>query len=403
VREFRRSSHSRLRLAGAAAFLSVLAVGSLSAALSAGATAHGVKLTIVATHLNNPRKIFLGRGGAVYVVEAGTGGRDRCLGTGATKTCIGLTGSIARIGKGAPRRVVTGLWSGARTDGDLAQGAADVIVHGRVFYILLQNGSINARGQNDLGRDGLTAGDLIASLPGKVRPKVIANLTAYEVAHNPDHGAGPGLRFGDPPIDSDPYAFVAYRGGFAVADAAANDLLWIGPRGTISLLAVFPTQTVPLTKAVAKQIGAPATMSSIVVQSVPSSVTVGPDGALYVGELTGLPFARGRARVWRVVPGHKPSIYASGFTNISDLAFDRSNLLVLEMSVGGLLDSTSPGALIRVAPGGKRLLLASAGLDHPAGLAVGARSIYISNNGVFPGAGSGKTGELVSVPASLGS
>ena len=131
------------------------------------------------------------------------------------------------------------------------------------------------------------------------------NFAAFEAAHNPDHGAGPGARFGDPPIDSDPYALTPYRGGYAVADAAGNDLLWIGPKGAVSVLAVFPTQTVKLTKAVAKEIGAPATMRSISVQSVPTSVTVGPDGALYVGELTGVPFAPGKARIWRVVPGEE--------------------------------------------------------------------------------------------------
>ncbi len=392
-----------LRLGATVVLLSVLPAASASTAFSSGARANAVRLTVVSTHLNNPRKIFLGRDGALYVVEAGTGGSDSCLGTGTTKTCIGLTGSITRIDKGTQRRVLTGLWSGARTNGTLAEGAADVLVRGGVYYVLLQNGSINARGQNDLGRDGATAGDLISSPPGRVAPRVIANLTRYEVAHNPDHGAGPGARFGDPPIDSDPYAFAAYRGGYAVADAAGNDLLWIGPKGTVSVLAVFPTQTVPLTKSVATQIGAPTTMRSIAVQSVPTSVTVGPDGALYVGELTGLPFARGRARVWRIVPGRKPSIYASGFTNISDLAFDGKNLLVLEMSTRGLLYPTSPGALIRLSPGGTRRLLAGAALDHPTGLAVGNGSIYISNNGVFPGQGPGKHGDLVSLPASLGS
>ena len=93
-------------------------------------------------------------------------------------------------------------------------------------------------------------------------------------------------------------------------------------------------------------------MTSISVQSVPSSVAVGPDGALYVGELTGVPFEPGTARVWRVVPGKKPTVYATGFTNISDLAFDGKNLLVLELAAKGCSLRRSPGALIRLAPGG---------------------------------------------------
>lgn len=361
--------------------------------------AQSAPLKVVATDLNNPRKLFVGSDGAVYVVEAGTGGRDKCLGTGSSATCIGLTGSITRIANGAQKRVVTGLWSGALPDGKRAQGPAAVIVRQGTYYVLLQNGTIDARGVNALGPDGANAGDLISTPAGKADPAVLFNFAAFEAARNPDHGAGPGATFGNPAIDSDPYAFAVYRGGFAVADAAGNDLLWISPKGAVSVLAVFPTQTVKLTDAIRKTIRAPRKMTSISVQSVPSSVAVGPDGALYVGELTGVPFKPGTARIWRIVPGKKPALYASGFTNISDIAFDGKNLLVLELAVKGLLAPASPGALIRVAPNGKRTVIASAGLVDPSGLAVGHGSIYISNYGLSPATGSGPHGEVVSVPA----
>ena len=57
----------------------------------------------------------------------------------------------------------------------------------------------------------------------------MASFGPYEAANNPDNGAGAGP--GDPPIDSDPYGVVAYNGGFAVADAAANDVLLSTRRG----------------------------------------------------------------------------------------------------------------------------------------------------------------------------
>ena len=326
-------------------------VSLLLAAAAAEGTSDPARLTVVALHLNSPRKIFLGPHRTVYVAEAGTGGRAKCLGTGSEKACVGLTGSITQVANGRATRVVTGLVSLAPPDGEQAQGPADVVVRGGTYDVLLQNASINAHGFNGLGPVGTTAGDLVSTPAGVAAPAVMFNFAAFEAARNPDHGAGPGARFGDPPIDSDPYALTPYRGGYAVADAAGNDLLWIGPKGTVSVLAVFPTQTVTLSKAVAKEIGAPATMRAISVQSVPTSVTVGPDGALYVGELTGVPFAPGKARIWRVVPGKKASLYASGFTNISDLAFDGKNLLVLEIAARGLLDRSSPGALIRLTPG----------------------------------------------------
>jgi hypothetical protein len=38
-------------------------------------------------------------------------------------------------------------------------------------------------------------------------------------------------------------------------------------------------------------------------EAVPTAVAVGPDGAYYVSELTGFPFSKGAARIWRVAPG----------------------------------------------------------------------------------------------------
>jgi hypothetical protein len=364
---------------------------------AAAPTRDGAHLVVVARNLNNPRKIFAAPDGALYVVEAGTGGNDKCLPPLTNPACVGRSGSITEITNGARRRVVTGLVSVAGVTGQRAQGPADVVVAGGVFDILLQDTTIDAGGHNRLGADGRFAGDLIATPSGRARPRVIANLAAYEAAHNPDHGAGRGARYGDPPIDSDPYALTRYRGGFAVADAAANDLLRVDGDGRISTLAVFPTQTVRLARKVAKEIGAPPGTRSLVVQSVPSAVAVGPDGALYVGELTGIPFQPGSARIWRVVPGHRPTIYASGFTTISDLAFQGRDLLVLELAVKGLLDSSSPGALIRLRPDGSRTVVASKGLVGPTGLAVAGGAVYVSNNGLFPGTGPDRHGELVRV------
>ena len=396
LERFRRAVHVFV-FAGA-----VMCVLTASAAVAASSERDRTALKVVATNLSNPRKLFVAADGSIYVVEAGTGGRDTCLGKGANEVCVGLTGSITRIAGGPRKRVVTGLWSAANLKSEQAQGPADVVVRGDTYYVLLQDGSINAKGFNALGPDAVTAGDLISTPAGRVRPAVILNFAAFEAANNPDHGAGPGAKLGDPPIDSDPYAFTPYRGGFAVVDAAGNDLLWISPKGAVSVLAVFPTQTEKLTKSVARKIGAPATTTSIHVQSVPSSVAVGPDGALYVGELTGAPFTPGTARIWRISPDKSLSVYARGFTNISDLAFDGKNLLVLEIDSIGLLHPKGSGALIRLAPNGARTVIASKGLVDPTGVAVGSGSIYISNDGLFPATGTGPHGEVVSLPASAG-
>jgi hypothetical protein len=131
-------------------------------------------------------------------------------------------------------------------------------------------------------------------------------------------------------------------------------------------------------------------------------VVKGPDGAYYVGQLTGFPFPPGAARVWRVVPGHKPTVFARGFTNIIDVAFDKhGRLYVLEISSEGLLnvpeEQLPTGKLIRVNRDGSRTILASEGLGAPGGFVLGHGAAYITNNGILPGSGLPISGEVVKV------
>ena len=70
----------------------MLALAVLSAlGLSALAGAATPSYKVVASGLNNPRKISLGFDGSLYVVEAGTGG-TKCF-----SSCVGFTGSVTRV------------------------------------------------------------------------------------------------------------------------------------------------------------------------------------------------------------------------------------------------------------------------------------------------------------------
>ena len=109
-------------------------------------------------------------------------------------------------------------------------------------------------------------------------------------------------------------------------------------------------------------------------ESVPTAVTVGPDGALYASELSALPYPEGYARVLRVgepegvasydgrTPGGTSQIYASGFEQINGLTFDEDGALyVLEyVNASTAYDPTltfedlPPSNLIRVDPDGTR-------------------------------------------------
>lgn len=343
----------------------------------------GAKPTVVASGLANPRQLGVAADGTIYVAEAGNGGDRECATSAAGgKTCIGASGSIARVEGTAAVPVVSGLPSVAAPGGQEASGPADVVVAGKRLAFVIQDTDINKSGANRFGALGRPLGHVVLAATDGTGLRLGADLARYEAAHDPDQGAGAGAASR---IESDPYGLVAYRGGYVVADAAANDLLEIDASGAISLLAVFPTQTET------------TSTGRVVAQSVPTSVAVGPDGALYVSELTGAPFKVGAARVWRVVPGSAPTVFASGFTNISALAFDRTGrLLVLEIDRLGLTDPAGSGELIRVEAGGVRTILLTSGLVSPTGLAVGPDgSIYISNYGSSPSTGAAPHGEIL--------
>ncbi|MFN2316046.1 MAG: ScyD/ScyE family protein, partial [Gemmatimonadales bacterium] len=122
-------------------------------------------------------------------------------------------------------------------------------------------------------------------------------------------------------------------------------------------------------------------------EAVPTRVRRGPDGALYVSTLSGVPFMDGSAKIYRVVPGQAPTPYLEGFKAITDFAFGADGSVYVVQFATGFLFFPSPGVLIRVAPNGVRTTLVS-NLFHPTGIAIGADgAIYVSNRGTSSVAG----------------
>lgn len=346
-------------------------VGSLAPAAFARA-AYPTSFTVVAAGLNNPRGLAVTPDGTVYVAEAGAGGAGPCIKGDMGPVCYGPTGSVARIRNGRWFRVVAGLPSAAGPSGMQASGPSAVTV--------APDGSMNVAVQGvDLqtpsvfGPAGEALQHVVHVSPNGAR-RAGADLYAYEKAANPDSRE----------INSDPYALVTQGARTVVADAAADDVVSVDGMGAVSTLAVLPTRLVR---------GPGGKM--IPMEPVPNSIAVGADGAYYVGELTGFPFPVGAARIYRIVPGQLPTVWASGFTNIGSLAFGPDHsLYVLEITKGGLANvnpknpATLTGALIRVAPDGTRTTVASAGLVAPTGVAVSRTgAVYVSNFGILPGRG----------------
>jgi sugar lactone lactonase YvrE len=296
--------------------------------------------TVVADHLARPRGLALAPDGTLYATLVGRGG-PKCNFEG----CFGGTGSIVRIDNGRSSTVAGGLLSmRGQPDGFFSLGADQLTMlpDGRLVT------AISAEFNEAPNRPPRQVPKPVRGQPGRlvfVTPgggRVIGpNVSAVEYRDDPD-GEG---------TVSNPYGVAAMGDALYVSDSAANTLLEV--RGNdIRTIAVFPH-------------------TARDAQSVPAALTAGTDGALYVGEYTGNLSAGHDARIWRVVPGAAPTLFASGLTTISALA----------TGPDGALYATEfrPGRVIRIAPDGSRSTLVT-GLHYPGGIAVGKDgAVYVSD------------------------
>ncbi len=353
------------RLVGQAALAAAFALSCVSA------QALEYVANVVASGLNNPRGLAFDSQGALWITETGLpiGSGPSTIIRGETVT-YSETGSVTRVFGGQQSRIFSGLPTMFVEATGQVEGGPGGIAFSPNGALHLMIGYVGVHPDlrfTDLDPVGYQFGRLI-SLGGAV------DVAAHEALHNPD-GAG---------IESNPWNMAWSGNGWYVTDAAANALLHVGLDDSISTVAVFP----------ARNLGGP-----FPTQSVPTGVAVGPDGAVYVSEMTGFPFPGGGSRVTRVDADGSLSVFADGFTMALDIAFDPAgNLYVLEHDANGLLAPGSTGQLWRVGTDGARQMIFSDGLVNPIALAVGPDgALYVSNFG-NNGAGMGEVWRVSVVP-----
>lgn len=345
--------------------VAVALIGTMAVPMSVNAAGHEPQYVVwpYATGLETPRGLAIDENGYVLVTEMGnaeTGGAIWRLIDRDGDGTIGGQGEMKAAVNNIPAFLIdTPL-------GVLTTGVSDLDVRedGEIYFV--QAGGIDPT-SNLFASVWSTAAEGPADSLRTAHP--YANLGMYEVLYDPACCD----------VNPNPYGIVVGDDGTAwVADAGANVIYEVTPDGEIGVFAEMPRIEVN------PAFGLPFPDTDF----VPTGITWGPDGALYVGGLSGFPFAEGAAMVLRLedadgdgtIGDDEWEIYADGLTTVTAIAFDNNgDLLVAEFRSGLPLDNPeSMGRVVRMNDAGGWDVLAD-GLVTPTGMTVGwDGTIYVS-------------------------
>jgi sugar lactone lactonase YvrE len=288
--------------------------------------------------------------GTLFVAQAGTGGES--LGTPVAPPPVGPfsggpTASIARIEAGCPVLVAGGLPS---SDNALSEvlGAEDLAILGDQLYAAVDGGG-EAHG-NAAQPSG------IYRILGDGTFELVADLSAW-VRANPVAVLPPDF---DPDAAGFSLVADAAAGTFWVVDPNSGQILSVGLDGSVARVADLSA-------------GHP----------VPTGLALAPQGGVYVGYLTAVPFPDGASRVDHIAADGTETEVWTGLTAVTDVAVGPDGTLyAVEMSTGNLEE---PPFLV---PGSGRVVRQSGpdgleeiatGLGLPVSLAFGPDGgLYVS-------------------------
>jgi hypothetical protein len=327
--------------------------------------------SLTITGLNAPYGMAIGPDGGLYIAEAGTGGSQ---GTGPSfvdgngdTVFFGDTGGVAEYLNGNLTPVITGLPSLSPAGGGETTGLSDIAfgTNGDLYGIL-------GLGSTETNRDDLAAAlpsgnnaDELGTIVNLTTGAIVSDLVPYETqnytTNNPDKTV----------VEANPFGLAVLPNGMlAATDGGGNVVLTTlaTPGSTPSLLAALATKT-----------------TGQFYQSVPTAITTGPGGNLYVGEFTGGPFPIDGADVFSINPTTgATSVFASGFTTIIGMTFATDgDLYVLDDTTSGLAGPPSQAQLFDYDPAtGTKTLLTTLLPSTYTGMVAGpGDSLYIASQG----------------------
>ena len=240
---------------------------------------------------------------------------------------------------------------------------------------------------------------LMVARPGH-KARMFADLTAYELKHNPDKQ----IQFGPDgtPLDalSNPYYVLRDRHGFLlVADAGANDVLKVNKHGKIKTFYVPPTIKTGACAKVPNN-----TKSGYGCDSVPTGLAYGPHGLLYISALTSEVPNEGRVYV---VNRHGHLVRTiKGFTAPTGVAVDKHGTVYVSELLQGAPEGEQPppgfdpstvGQIVRVPRHGHR---GYAQATMPSGLLIKQGKLYSSAWAIAAMLGMNNAGQVVQVRSS---